>query len=200
MIRGTPTLFLRALQFRVPSFVSEIDYMRYSAFSNLMSLITALIIGSLVISAYLSHYLPSEQPWRAGGECLFHISSARSCLIDTLSRYRSLDSGGLSLYLSYYEIKRDERGTPARALWWNRGNQADAKGQDGDISYDLRRPWIAREINSWPDPIDVLIQFLLPSVFVHWVFVARPWASMCGIYGSRSAGAVVVARQRNRNG
>lgn len=69
---------------------------------SLISLITALIIRSLVISAYLSHYLSSEQPWRAGASFSHFISRhARSCLLGTLSWYRSLDSGSLSLSLLY---------------------------------------------------------------------------------------------------
>lgn len=141
---------------------------------SLIFLITTLIIGSSVISAYLSHYLPSEQPWRAGGASFSHFISrhARSCLTGILSLDIDLSIPEVSLYLSYtITKKRDDHGTPA--LWWNRGNRADAKGQDGDISCDLRRLWISREINSWPDPIDVLIPFLPPNAFVHWVFVAR---------------------------
>lgn len=67
----------------------------------------------LIINAYLFRYLSSKQPWRAAS---FSHLTARSCLIDTLSRYRSLDSGGLSftyIHIHTHTYTTTKKGTSA---------------------------------------------------------------------------------------
>jgi len=71
--------------FSFPFFVSGICHTRYFAFSNFVSLIIVLIIESLVISAYLSCYLSSEQPKK---RAKFFFTSHSISRHETIVSYR----------------------------------------------------------------------------------------------------------------
>lgn len=150
------SLFVSLRFFSFPFFVTGVSHTRYSAFSNFVSFITALIIESLVTRVYLSRYLPSEQSWRADGDAFFtsHFTSrhAWSCLIDTLSRYKSLNSGGLSFSLT---ITKKGRAQYSRAC----GEIAETKSMRKVRTATFRAICVGRGSRA------KLIRSLTPSMF-----------------------------------